>query len=64
MEKLKKYKEWILIIALFAGWISTYLYDKKIRMDMVKQLEQLNQNWKEQFEFNGKVKMYIELDSK
>ncbi len=70
LNTLKKYKEWVVIIFLLlgwigtvAGWVSSVKYDRKIRQDMIKQMEEFNKNWEEQLNLNGQFIMYMKLDS-
>jgi hypothetical protein len=64
LKKLLQYKEWTLIILLVAGWVSTILYYGKNISDMQKSMDQMNTHWQEQLVLNGKILMYIEMDSK
>lgn len=64
LKKFLQYKEWALIILLAAGWVSTILYYGKNINDMQKSIEQMNKNWQEQLVLNGRILMYIEIDSK
>ena len=64
MKKLKEYIGYGAAIIMLCGWLATiFTYGKRVD-DNSEKLDEITQMLEQQLEFNGRVKMYIELDSR
>ena len=63
MEKISKYIAWVAALIMFCGWLVTGMWLGRIVGDLSEQVKKLNGFYESQLELNGKVIMYIELDS-
>ena len=64
MNKLQKYAGWISTLIMICVWLVTVMWYGRLIKENTKQVKELNTFYKTQLELNGKIIMYIELDSK